>query len=46
MLRLLMSYCLPVMILLLISGESVADLELGSPFGDHMVLQHDQPVKI
>ena len=46
MLRLLISYCLPVITLLLLAGESVADLELGSPFGDHMVLQHDQPVKI
>ena len=46
MLRLLMFYCLPVMMLFLVAGESVADLELGSPFGDHMVLQHDQPVKI
>ena len=46
MLRLLMSYCLPVITLLLFAGQSIADLELGSPFGDHMVLQHDQPVKI
>ena len=46
MLRLLLSYCLLVMTLLLMTGESFADLELGSPFGDHMVLQHDQPVKI
>ncbi len=28
------------------ANESFAKLKLGSPFGDHMVLQHDQPVKI
>ncbi len=28
------------------SGRLQADLELGSPLGDHMVVQHDQPVKI
>jgi len=46
MLRRLMSFCLPVITTLLMTGESVGELELGSPFGDHMVLQHDQPVKI
>ncbi len=44
--RLLMSYCFPVLTLILMTGESFADLELGLPFGDHMVLQHDQPLKI
>ncbi len=46
MIRLLMSFCFLPLSFLLMTGESVAKLELGSPFGDHMVLQHDQPVEI
>lgn len=46
MIRLLMSYCFLLLSLLFMTGEAIAELELGSPFGDHMVLQHDQPVKI
>jgi len=46
MFRSIVPFSVLVLTLLIMSGNSFADLELGSPFGDHMVLQHDQPVKV
>ena len=46
MLRSTVSFSLLVLTLMFASDRALADLELGSLFGDHMVLQHDQPVKI
>ena len=34
------------LVLILAADNSFAQLELGSPFGNNMVLQHDQPTKI